>query len=201
MLCATSFQNRRSGGEKAFTITKALGLSAGYGCQSKIALLTNDLQALRLKEPNLRAVVFTQSRDTHCEIINAFKHTIFEVLQFSGSTSAKNRDESIRSFQSSTPRHAVFVITMRAGNVGITLTAASRVYLMEPCLDPAVEVQAAGRIHRLGQTKPVHVIRYAFKNSPQHNITKLHQEVVAGRVSITDGHVPPKAIKILSAGI
>ncbi len=74
-------------------------------------------------------------------------------------------------------------------------------YLMEPCLDPAVEVQAAGRIHRLGQTKPVHVIRYAFKDSPEYNITKLHKKIVAGKVSITDGFVPARAIKILAAGI
>ena len=44
------------------------------------------------------------------------------------------------------------VITMKTGTVGITLTAATRVYLMEPSLDPAMEVQAAGRIHRLGRT-------------------------------------------------
>mmetsp|Transcript_26940 Transcript_26940/g.77684 ORF Transcript_26940/g.77684 Transcript_26940/m.77684 type:complete len:504 (+) Transcript_26940:154-1665(+) len=192
---------RRSGGEKAFTITKALGLSAGYGCQSKLALLCSDLQTLRSKEPSLRAVVFTQSRDTHVEVINAVRQSGFEVLEFSGSTSAKKRDESIRNFQAKSTRPALFVNTMRAGNVGITLTAASRVYLMEPCLDPAVEVQAAGRIHRLGQTKPVHVIRYAFKDSPEYNITKLHKKVVAGKVSITDGFVPARAIKILAAGI
>ena len=42
----------------------------------------------------------------------------------------------------------VFVVTYATAAGGITLTAASRVYLMEPALDPAVEMQAAGRIHR-----------------------------------------------------
>ena len=87
-------------------------------------------------------------------------------LEFSGSTGPVKRDEAIREFQrgldaasasaagggaggaAAEPRACVFVITTRAGNVGITLTAASRVYLMEPALDPAVEMQAAGRIHR-----------------------------------------------------
>ncbi len=84
-------------------------------------------------------------------------------LEFSGSTAPVKRDEAIREFQrgldaasasaagggaAADPRACVFVITTRAGNVGITLTAASRVYLMEPALDPAVEMQAAGRIHR-----------------------------------------------------
>ena len=74
---------------------------------------------------------------------------------------ADERHRTIRSFQESAqastakgskrPKVAakVFVATMKVGNVGITLTAATRVYLMEPCLDPTMEVQAAGRIHRL----------------------------------------------------
>ena len=49
-------------------------------------------------------------------------------------------------------------MTYRTAAVGITLTAANRVYLFEPSLDPAQEVQAAGRIHRLGQTKEVNVL-------------------------------------------
>ena len=194
-------QYRRSGGENAFPLSRALGLLSGYGCRSKLVLLCEDLRSLRLKEPSLRAVVFTQSRESHEAVINAVRRNGFKVLEFSGSTSANNRDKSIREFQAPSQTPAVFVITMRAGNVGITLTAASRVYLMEPCLDPAVEVQAAGRIHRLGQTKSVRVIRYAFKNSPEHNITKLHKEIIAGKVSITDGFVPRRAIKILSDGL
>ena len=52
-----------------------------------------------------------------------------------------------------------------AGNCGITLTAASRVYLMEPCVDPAVEAQAAGRIHRLGQDKHVLCKRLCYRGA------------------------------------
>ena len=53
----------------------------------------------------------------------------------------------------------------QVGNVGITLTAATRVYLFEPCLDPQMEMQAAGRIHRLGQTKDVLVKRLVYRAS------------------------------------
>ncbi|KAJ1623947.1 hypothetical protein T492DRAFT_567299, partial [Pavlovales sp. CCMP2436] len=51
----------------------------------------------------------------------------------------------------------VFVITLRAGAMGITLTAADAVFLTEPCLDPATELQAAGRINRLGQSREVSI--------------------------------------------
>jgi len=69
------------------------------------------------------------------------------VYQFTGSTDSRKRDTAIRNFQNaSSHRPAVFAVTLRSGNVGITLTAASRVYLLEPCIDPAVEVQAAGEL-------------------------------------------------------
>ena len=71
------------------------------------------------------------------------------------------RHATIREFQASIdqvqagaavaeePEAKIFLATTKVGNVGITLTAATRVYLFEPCLDPSMEMQAAGRIHRL----------------------------------------------------
>ena len=53
----------------------------------------------------------------------------------------------------------------RAGAVGINLTQANRVFLMEPSFNPALEAQAIGRIHRLGQKRPVEIIRFVMKNS------------------------------------
>lgn len=93
------------------------------------------------------------------------------------------------------------MVTLRSGSVGITLTAASRVYLLEPCLDPAVEVQAAGRIHRLGQDKSCHVVKFAFKNSYEANILKLHEKLGKGKLQIVDGRVEKKAVEILAKGV
>lgn len=111
----------------------------------------------------MHAVVFTAYTNTHAAVVRALRDDGLVTIEFSGSTGPVKRDEAIREFQrgldaasasvagggaAAKPRACVFVITTRAGNVGITLTAASRVYLMEPALDPAVEMQAAGRIHR-----------------------------------------------------
>ena len=62
------------------------------------------------------------------------------------------RHDSIRQFQRAEKVPKVFVLTMKAGSCGITLTAATRVYLMEPCLDPAHEIQAAGKVGKAGPT-------------------------------------------------
>lgn len=135
-------------------------------CLTKVVALRRDLNELRQAEPAMRAVVFTQYVNMHEASVRGLQQDGFDVLQFTGSSSSRERDDAIRKFQDTTNgKAAVFVITLRSGSVGITLTAASRVYLLEPALDPAVEVQAAGRIHRLGQNKPCHVIKFAFKNS------------------------------------
>ena len=83
------------------------------------------------------------------------------------------------------------------GNVGITLTAATRVYLFEPCLDPSMEMQAAGRIHRLGQTKDVLVKRLVYRNTIEASILKLHEEIKAGRLRIVDHKWPNEGLKTL----
>ena len=131
---------------------------------------------------------------------------------FTGGVAAAERHRTIREFQESAeastaakgPKKAsvrpkVFVATMKAGNVGMTLTAATRVYLMEPCLDPSMEVQAAGRIHRLGQTKDVLVKKLCYKNSIDGAIVKLHEKIRAGTIAIVDNKFPVAALSILRA--
>ena len=61
-----------------------------------------------------------------------------------------------------------------------------------------MEVQAAGRIHRLGQTKDVLVKRFAFRNSLEDNIIQLHAAIKAGTIPIVDGHIPPRGMRILN---
>ena len=82
-----------------------------------------------------------------------------QLFEFNAKTAPVARHKRIKDFQGGGDDGAkVFVVTYRTAAVGITLTAANRVYLFEPALDPAQEVQAAGRIHRLGQTKEVNVL-------------------------------------------
>ena len=171
-------------------------------CLAKAVALRKDLSELRKTEPAMRAVVFTQYLDLHEASVRGLEQDGFEVFQFTGSSNTNSRDDAIRKFQDTTNgKAAVFVITLRSGNVGITLTAASRVYLLEPSLDPAVEVQAAGRIHRLGQNKPCRVIKFAFKNSYESNIIELHKKILAGEIAIVDGFIPPEGMRILAKGL
>ena len=87
----------------------------------------------------------------------------------------------------------VFVVTVMTAAVGITLTAATRVYLMEPLSDPAAEVQAAGRLHRLGQSKDIFITRYAFKDSIEEATAALHERIKQGEIVVRDGQFPTAA--------
>lgn len=61
----------------------------------------------------------------------------------------------------------------RAGAVGINLTQANRVFLMEPCFNPALENQAIGRVHRLGQKREVDIVRLIHKDSVESRMLKF----------------------------
>ena len=70
--------------------------------------------------------------------------------------------QAIEAFQKDPPT-TVFLLSMRSGAVGINLTAANHVFLMEPAFNPALEAQAIGRAHRMGQTRPVVVKKLYIK--------------------------------------
>eukprot|EP00959_Pyramimonas_sp_CCMP1952_P158859 3322587-Pyramimonas_sp.AAC.1 len=68
----------------------------------------------------------------------------------SGGMPLKKRAQAIASFQNDPPT-TVFLLSVRSGAVGINLTSASHVFLLEPCLNPALSEQAVGRAWRMGQ--------------------------------------------------
>jgi len=171
-------------------------------CCAKLVALRADLVALRSKEPNMHVVVYTQFVMSCRAIEMAVRQDGFAALRFDGQTSAVERDRLIREFQAglkpgAQPRPTVMVITMRSGNVGLTLTAASRVYLLEPSMDPAAELQAAGRIHRLGQTSAVHVKKFYYKDTIEERIIVLQKKVAKAEVSLADGYVSKEAVAVL----
>ncbi len=91
------------------------------------------------------------------------------------------RAKALRDFQQDPPT-TVFLLSMRSGAVGINLTQANRVFLMEPAMNPALEAQAVGRVYRLGQRKSVQVIRMCIKDSVETRLMNLLEKKY-GKVS------------------
>ena len=114
------------------------------------------------------------------------------MFKFSSGTQMDRRHHVIRAFQSTlesndvnAPTH-VFVITVRAGACGVTLTAATSVYILEPQLNPVVETQCAGRVHRLGQKEDIFVKRFCLKDTVEESIVELHTQIAAGTADFAD---------------
>ena len=88
--------------------------------------------------------------------------------------STVNREEIISGFQADEGQQ-VFLLSLKAGGVGINLTAANYVVLFDPWWNPAVEAQAIDRTHRIGQTKSVFVYRIVTRGSIEERILDLQE--------------------------
>ncbi|MEM9691003.1 MAG: DEAD/DEAH box helicase, partial [Myxococcota bacterium] len=90
-----------------------------------------------------------------------------------GSMSKKARRQATDAFQKGSER--AFLISLRAGGVGLNLTAADYVIHLDPWWNPAVEDQASDRAHRMGQTRAVTVVRLVTAGSIEQKVLELHQ--------------------------
>jgi SNF2 family DNA or RNA helicase len=70
----------------------------------------------------------------------------------------------------------IFLISMKAGGLGLNLVSASRVFLLDPWWNPSAEEQAIDRVHRLGQTRPVFVTRFVIEGSIEERILELQEK-------------------------
>jgi non-specific serine/threonine protein kinase len=94
---------------------------------------------------------------------------------FDGSTSATDREKAIQSFQND-DEVRIFLISLKAGGVGLNLTAADYVYIVDPWWNPAVEQQAIDRTHRIGQTKNIFAYRMICKDTIEDKILQLQDK-------------------------
>ena len=86
----------------------------------------------------------------------------------------RNRKEVVEQFQED-PELQVFLISLKAGGVGLNLTAAEYVFILDPWWNPAVEAQAIDRTHRIGQTKPVFAYRMICEDTVEQRIIELQK--------------------------
>jgi SNF2 family DNA or RNA helicase len=86
----------------------------------------------------------------------------------------KNRQEHVDRFQND-PACGLFLISLKAGGIGLNLTAAEYVFLLDPWWNPAVEAQAIDRTHRIGQKNPVFAYRLICKDTIEEKVIELQE--------------------------
>ncbi len=132
-----------------------------------------DLLLPRLKEvadEGSKALVFSQFTSLLALLKDRLDEhgIVYEYLD--GQT--RDRAERVARFQND-PNCPLFLISLKAGGVGLNLTAAEYVFLLDPWWNPAVEAQAIDRTHRIGQSKPVFAYRLVAQNTVEERILEL----------------------------
>ncbi len=86
----------------------------------------------------------------------------------------RNRAARVNRFQDD-PECRLFLVSLKAGGLGLNLTAAEYVFLLDPWWNPVVEAQAIDRTHRIGQTRPVFAYRLIARDTVEEKVLELQQ--------------------------
>lgn len=144
----------------------------GSNSSAKIGALMTSLKNARRENPGTKSVVFSQFTSFLSLIEPALTRASIPFVRFDGSMAQKTRKAVIEEFTSSN-KGMVLLLSLRAGGVGLNLTMARRVYMMDPWWSFAVEAQAIDRVHRMGQTEEVNVYRFIVKESIEQKMLKI----------------------------
>ncbi|KAJ1333130.1 SMARC subfamily A3 [Microdochium nivale] len=136
---------------------------------SKVKALVADIRTV---PPDVKCIVFSTWRLSLDLVEQALNQASITTVRFDGKVAQKDRQPIINKFQSD-PLVRVMLLTLSCGAVGLTLTAASRAYLLEPHWNPTLEDQALARVHRLGQERPVTTIRLYMRDSFEEEVMKV----------------------------
>lgn len=121
-----------------------------------------------------KALVFSQFLGMLGLIRKELEEKGIPYVYFDGSTTSQERERAIQRFQNDEDCR-VFLISLKAGGIGLNLTAADYVYIVDPWWNPAVEQQAIDRTHRIGQTKNIFAYRLICKDTIEEKMLQLQE--------------------------
>lgn len=140
----------------------------------KVELLMDRLSGI--KEEGAKALVFSQYTGMLDLIAAACDENEIGYYHFDGSTPTPKRHEMVSQFQREEDDRTAFLISLKAGNAGLNLTAAQYVFLVDPWWNNAVEQQAIDRTHRIGQQRQVFAYRMICKDTVEEKILAIQQK-------------------------
>jgi superfamily II DNA or RNA helicase len=160
----TSLQNMRMSCNSTFLLDRSTDY--GHKCDELMALLGEIFE-----DPEAKAVVFSQWLGTHELIVRRLKGNGWGYAYLHGGVPSARRKDLLRRFHEE-PDCRLFLST-EAGGVGMNLQCASAVINMELPWNPAVLEQRIGRVHRLGQRRPVRVVNFIATGAIEHGMLSL----------------------------
>ncbi|XP_047168024.1 DNA repair protein RAD5A [Vigna umbellata] len=161
----------------------------------KVTALLNELENLR--SSGTKSIVFSQWTAFLDLLQIPFVRNNISFVRLDGTLNLQQREKVIKQFSEDSTT-LVLLMSLKAGGVGINLTAASNAFVMDPWWNPAVEEQAVMRIHRIGQTKKVAIKRFIVKGTVEERMEAVQarkQRMISG--ALTDQEVRSARIEEL----
>ncbi|KAJ1982452.1 hypothetical protein H4R34_001711 [Dimargaris verticillata] len=155
---------------------------------TKISKLMDIIQTIRHDHPRDKIIVFSYFVELLVRIGTQLRARGIQSLSYNGSMSTRERQSTLSDFESACPgpisssqpdaglscgAPVVLLMSTKAGNAGINLTTANHVILMDMWWNPASDMQAIDRVHRVGQQKPVFVYRMLVNNTVEEQLYTL----------------------------
>ena len=138
----------------------------------KISYLLDKME--ELMDEGHAGLIFSQFTKTLDILERKAKEAKLPTLRLDGSVSAPNRKKLVETFQNSEQPH-LFLISLKAGGVGLNLTRANYVFHADPWWNPAVENQASDRAHRMGQKQTVFIQRLLMRHTIEEKMIALKE--------------------------
>ncbi|CAG8461804.1 10270_t:CDS:2 [Diversispora eburnea] len=136
----------------------------------KLILLKDMLK--KLYETGHKVLIFSQFLDMLSILEEVCEDNGYIYAKLDGSTSHEVRQKNISAFQAPGSDIFIFLLSTRAGGVGLNLMAADTVFILDPDFNPHQDLQALSRVHRIGQTKPVKIFRFVTQFSVEERIVE-----------------------------
>lgn len=141
----------------------------------KFAKALGLIKKIQSENPDDKIILFSQFTSLFDLFEKFLNQEHIESLRYDGSMSSDARNDTIKEFYKSSTKK-LLMLSLKAGNVGLTLTCANHVIIMDPFWNPYVEEQAQDRSHRIGQQKPVTVYRLLTTGTVEDRIMALQQK-------------------------
>ncbi|CAM8877182.1 unnamed protein product [Rhodiola kirilowii] len=146
-----------------------------FQTSTKIDALKEEIRFMLERDGSAKGLVFSQFPSFLDLICYSLGKSGISSVQLVGSMTMSDKDSAIKKFNED-PACKIFLISLKAGGIALNLTVASHVFLMEPCWNPAVELQAVDRVHCIGQGKPTRIVRFVIENTIEERLLKIQEK-------------------------
>ncbi|KAJ7154612.1 SNF2 family N-terminal domain-containing protein [Mycena filopes] len=200
-MCTTRL-NHRNTADKAWPMhcincavlkVQAQNLRSSMRASAKIRAIVGLVKRIAVKSGGREKTVIFSQFTSMLDVIEPFLAAIgVDFVRYDGSMSVKERKQALVDIETD-PRKTVILVSLKAGGVGLNLTACNHVILVEMWWNPALEDQAFDRTHRVGQTRNVHIYKLKIADTVEDRILELQERKrELTKVALSGHHVKNK---------